>query len=98
MKGVAPYAIFIVVLIGILLFFTMAIFFKWIDFSKTGANQIVCNSKLFNYCTEWWKGGFGSTPYDWSGKAPTSGCEQFIRVSDGNGPSITECKALIGVK
>jgi len=90
-KAIAAHAIFIVSVILIFLFFIAAIFFKWIDWSKLGANKFFCSAKLHSYCSDWKKTNFEKTPWNWNEKGP-EGCEEFGIMQ----PSQEDCEKLLG--
>ena len=98
MKGdIAPYAVFIVILIGMMIFIILAVTFHWLDnILPDQANRFGCNTKLINYCTEWRKNDFGATPYTYADKKPTD-CFEFTGVPD-SGPDEGKCRELMGIK
>ena len=96
MKAVVPYAIFLVVLIGMFLFFLLAVFSGWIQFTTFEATKATCNIKLTNYCKDWWEKHFEKEPIPtWEQRGPI-GCEKpDIGISK---PSVEECKRILGIK
>jgi hypothetical protein len=94
-KAVVPYAVFLVALILILLFFLLAIFSGWIKFTGFEATKYTCTIKLTNYCKDWWTKNFQSEPTpSWEARGPIN-CEQpDIGIKK---PSVEDCKKILGI-
>lgn len=97
MKGdIAPYAVFIVILIGASIAVIIAVSYHWIgDILPGQASQFSCGTKILNYCTEYQKKNWDAPPYTYSDKNPKE-CEKYTGVPD-SGPSAEKCKELLGV-
>ncbi len=98
MKGdVAPYAVFIVIMIGISLAVILTVAYHWIhNILPAQGNQFSCGAKLLNYCVEYQKKSWSSPPYTYSETKPLD-CSKFTDVPD-TGPTAEKCKELLGVK
>lgn len=92
-KGVAMHVLGIILIIAVFAFFILLIVYSWIDTSNQQASQLLCSTKILNYCTDWMKNGFQDKPWNWNDKGPTTGCEQY-HITEPVNPS--DCKALVG--
>ncbi len=97
MKGdLAPYAIFIVIIIGVSIAVMLAVTYHWIsDILPVQGSQISCGAKLTNYCVEFRKNGW-KKPYEYSEKNPKD-CQKFTGANDATGPDQIKCEQLLGL-
>jgi hypothetical protein len=93
-KAVAIHATGLVIIFAITLFVAIVVFIKWMDITKTQANQATCTAKLMSFCIDWWKADSSfktGKPTDWSSRAPQN-CEQF-NIKE---PTAEDCKRIVG--
>jgi len=81
-KAVAVYAIFLVVLIGLMIFFTFAILIPWMGVQNCESASLSCASKQTAFCTEWYA---ASSTFEPSAKPTWEGGKTCIKT---NGDSI----------
>lgn len=92
MKGAAINAAYLVLVIGLFLFASLVIFYRYFNFQNIEANRATCSAKLLNYCTEWWKNGFKKVPYNWNDVEPKDCSNDPIGIFE---PTEEECKGLV---
>ena len=73
MRAVAWSAVFLMVAIGLSIFVTAIIFWKWWGSSKIQASQLACQMKFRTYCAELIA---GKNP-KWNDIPPKTGCENY---------------------
>jgi hypothetical protein len=84
MKGIAVKTLFLVVVIGMVIFFSLVLFWHWLDLQTIEVTQAACTVKLMNDCERCIRDS--ACPGDWDQVAP-EGCEEF----NINEPTLEEC-------
>lgn len=85
-KAIAVHAVVLVIIIGFLLFFTIAGFLTWLKINEDETTNIACAVKQYSFCIKWWKENkFSSTFSDKEGWFS----------DDCSKPSTEQCKALL---
>jgi len=74
MKGIATKTLFLIVVIGMIIFFSLVLFWHWLDLQMIEASKAACTVKYMNYCERCIQDG--ECPGDWDQVAP-EGCEEF---------------------
>ena len=90
-KGIASHILGIVLIIAVFAFFLLLIVYTWINTTNEQASELLCSTKILNYCTDWMSNGFKDRPWNWNDKAPTSGCEQY-HITEPVSPD--DCKGI----
>ncbi|MDI6798882.1 MAG: hypothetical protein QMD12_02715 [Candidatus Aenigmarchaeota archaeon] len=91
MKGIAVKTLFLVVVIGMIIFFSLVIFWHLLDLQRIEANKAACLIKQRNYCERCVKNN--KCPGDWNQIKP-EGCGDFGIYE----PSLEECKKMMGLE
>jgi hypothetical protein len=93
MKAVAVQTMFLIVVIGMIIFFTLVITWHWLKGMNVQASQATCIIKLKNYCERWYKLGKEPTNPTWEETEPT-GCDEFNIYKP---TSLEDCKSKLGL-
>lgn len=84
-KALAIRTLFLVIVIGFIIFFSLIAFWHWMNLQDIQTNRYACIIKYQNYCLRCIQDN--SCPMDWNTVAPTN-CEQL----DITEPSLEKCK------
>ncbi|MFQ6055350.1 MAG: hypothetical protein ACE5J3_05135 [Methanosarcinales archaeon] len=96
MKGVAVKTLFLVVVIGIIIFFSLIIFWHWFSSQITIVTSATCTAKVWNYCQRWYDNK--KDPGDWDEVSPTDeDCRAIEGLENFGKPTEEDCQNLLGV-
>jgi len=96
MKGVAVKTLFLVVVIGMIIFFSLIIFWHWFNFQFVEATRATCSIKYSNYCQRWYTDK--KEPGDWDDVPPKPEvCKTIEGLEDFSKPDAEACKQLLGM-
>lgn len=92
MKAIAVHALFLIVVMGMITFFLLILFWRYIKIGEIKATEVSCRIKLTNYCEKWIRDK--KDPGDWHEIEPKTGCDEF---GISRPTSLEECKRLFGL-
>lgn len=95
MRGIATKTLFLVVVIGMIIFFSLVIFWHWLGLQIKVVSRTTCAAKLWNYCNRWYNEK--KEPGDWDNLSPKDeDCRAIEGLEDFGKPDEKKCKDLIG--
>lgn len=101
MKGdITPYSLFIIIVIGMILFVAIIVTYHWLqNILPAQGNQFTCTAKITNYCLLWLRKDKllrdENRPYVYSDRNPKN-CEQLLNIRD-SGPSSDDCRKALNI-
>lgn len=96
MKGVVVKTLFLVVVIGMIIFFSLILFWHWFNLQMVGATRATCSIKYSNYCQRWYSDK--KEPGDWNDVPPEDeDCRAIEGLEDFGKPGSEDCKKLLGM-
>ena len=84
-KALAVRTLFLIVVIGLMIFFSLIVLWHWMNLQEVQANKASCFIKYENFCMRCIDDG--SCPGDWATIKP-EGCEEFGYTE----PDLEKCK------
>jgi hypothetical protein len=96
MKGVAVKTLFLIFVIGMIIFTTLIIFWHWFSAQITITSKLGCKLKVINYCERWYVNK--NEPNDWNKVKPLDeDCQKIEGLEGFTKPDEAKCKEIIGV-
>ncbi|HKZ45433.1 MAG TPA: hypothetical protein VJ343_01890 [archaeon] len=88
-KALATNTLFLVVVIGMMIFFSLIVFWQWVKLENVQLSREACAIKFANYCERWAVCNYRDCkPNDWETTNPKIGCEEF-EITE---PNADKCK------
>ena len=86
-KALAVRTLFLIIVIGLIMFFSLIVFWHYLSIQVETPTRVSCNIKLQNYCMRCVEKG--ECPMDWDTINPP-GCEEFEIVE----PNLEDCQDM----